>query len=246
MEGSTSRSRAGADDLDSTVLRHQVERYFNELQQDTDTPLNMDFLGIKKRRPGMSSSAVAPHQPSSSLLRTPALEGFQPKKFRFETSAADGSLTDFSSSFASARRQGTVNKGHEHERQMAEKQAESLKLQQKVVELEMKIGDLETAKSRLEGELDDVSSACRSQVRQCEEKIEDLLGELDHLKARNQQLTKESQESKEKAEHWKLTCAEQKLRHGRDLTQAEQVLLDTQSRLENEVTYLLKLYMESF
>ena len=236
MEGSTSRSRAAAEDLDSTVLRHQVERYFSELQQEADTPLNMDFLGIKKKRPGVSSSAFSSHQPSSSLMRTPAMEGFLPKKFRFENSAADGSLTDFSTTFASARRpQQTGSKGHEHDRQLAEKQAESLKLQQKVLELELKLGEVEMAKSRLEGELDDVSSSCKSQVRQCEDKIEDLLGELEQLKARNDFLARESQERKEKADHWKLACAEEKLRHGRELTQLEQTFLDNQSKLENEV-----------
>jgi len=168
MEASSSRSLAAADDLDSTVLRHQVERYFNELQQEADTPLNMDFLGIKKRRPGVSSTS-RPQPGTSSQLRTPAAaESFLPKKFRFDNTATGemSSMTEFNSSLFSSSRRAPASgvASHSHERQLSEKQAEIVALHQKLVEMEMKLGETQTGKRKLEAELIGLKDALQTQV----------------------------------------------------------------------------------
>jgi len=106
MEASSSRTRslAAADDLNLTVLRHQVERYFNELQQEADTQLNMDFLGIKKHRPAVSSTS-RPQPGSSFQLCTPAAaESYLKKKFHFDNTATGemSSMSQFNSSLFSS------------------------------------------------------------------------------------------------------------------------------------------------
>lgn len=48
--------------------------------------------------------------------------------------------------------------------------------------------------------------------------------EIEHLKSRNDALIKENQEKKEKADYSKLFCSEEKLRHGRELVEIEELL----------------------
>ena len=82
---STPRNISTADDLDSTILRHQVQRYFNELQQDaslSDTPLNMDFLLGQKRNPTATSVAS----------KAAAQESLLPKRIRYDVTATAENL----------------------------------------------------------------------------------------------------------------------------------------------------------
>ena len=146
MEGS-SRNLSTADDLDSTVLRHQVHRYYSELQQDallTDTPLNMDFLGMK-RRPGTASSTANKNFNPDGL----------PKRMRFD--ATDQSITGEFSGIISSRKPVHDSLSSSRmdfasatvERKVNEKQAQIINLQQKVLELETRLSKAETQKDHL-------------------------------------------------------------------------------------------------
>ena len=62
--------------------------------------------------------------------------------------------------------------------------------------------------------------------------------EIEHLKSRNDALIKENQEKKEKADYWKLFCSEEKLRHGREQSEMQELLTDERTRHEEEISRL--------
>ncbi|KAK4017901.1 hypothetical protein OUZ56_033892 [Daphnia magna] len=169
-----SSSRSVPDDLDSTVLRHQVQRYFNELSQEG--PLNMEFLSMK-RKP--ASSAVA------TAMRTSTFDSHLPKKMCFDSSVAEEiSVTADSSSFArkgvadsysqSYNKPTKVDMTAQYEQKLSEKQAKVLELQQKIIQTEMKFNTLLTTKDQLDHDLSNLKDTCRTKIKHYEDKIENL------------------------------------------------------------------------
>jgi len=247
MEG-TSRNVSTADDLDSTVLRHQVQRYFSELQQEslmTDTPLNMEFLGMKRKPAGTAAS--------SSSAAPKAMDSVLPKRIRFDNTGDLSSLTADYSGIFSGRRQvhDSISSSKldisaaQSERQMAEKQAKIIDLQQKVVQLEMKLSESESSKEQLKITTKEVKEACAKKLKVTEDKIEDLKAELKHTQLKVDQLTCENQQKAETIQELKLSLSEDKLAFGRELADNEQLTTELQTSYEEQISRLRTLLLEA-
>lgn len=241
MEG-TSRNVSTADDLDSTVLRHQVQRYFSELQQDslmTDTPLNMEFLGMKRKPAGTAAS-------SSSAAQNKPLDSVLPKRIRFDNTGDLSSLTgDYSGIFAGRRQvHDSISTSRldisaaQSERQMAEKQAKIIDLQQKVVQLEMQLSESESSKEQLKMTTKEVKEACAKKLKVYEDKIEDLKAELKQVQLKVDRLTSENHQKAELIQELKLAVSEEKLAFGRELADNEQLTVELQTTYEEQIREL--------
>lgn len=247
MEG-TSRNVSTADDLDSTVLRHQVQRYFSELQQEslmTDTPLNMEFLGMKRKPAGTAAS--------SSSAAPKALDSVLPKRIRFDNTGDLSSLTSDYSGIFSGRRQvhDSISSSRldisaaQSERQVAEKQAKIIDLQQKVVQLEMKLSESESSKEQLKMTSKEVKEACAKKLKVYEDKIEDLKTELKQVQLKVDRLTSENQQKAEMIQELKLAGSEEKLAFGRELADNEQLTVELQTTYEEKIRELRIMLQEA-
>ena len=248
MEG-TSRNVSTADDLDSTVLRHQVQRYFSELQQDslmTDTPLNMEFLGMKRKPAGTAAS-------SSSAAQNKPLDSVLPKRIRFDNTGDLSSLTgDYSGIFAGRRQvHDSISTSRldisaaQSERQMAEKQAKIIDLQQKVVQLEMQLSESESSKEQLKMTTKEVKEACTKKLKVYEDKIEDLKAELKQVQLKVDRLTSENHQKAELVQELKLAVSEEKLAFGRELADNEQLTVELQTTYEEQIRELRNMLHEA-
>lgn len=235
-----SSSRSVPDDLDSTVLRHQVQRYFNELSQEG--PLNMEFLSMK-RKP--ASSAV------TTAMRTSTFDSHLPKKMCFDSSVAEEiSVTADSSSFArkgvadsysqSYNKPTKVDMTAQYEQKISEKQAKVLELQQKIIQTEMKFNTLLTTKDQLDHDLSNLKDTCRTKIKHYEDKIENLQIEIKQLHLKNDRLAKENIFTKEAMDQLKLACAEEKISCNKELSRVEQKMIDMQLECEDKIRGLEK------
>ena len=223
---STPRNISTADDLDSTILRHQVQRYFNELQQDSnlsDTPLNMDFLLGQKRKP-LNQSAAS---------KAPAPDSLLPKRIRYDITST--SISSINNSFTHT----AALKNH-HDQELSEVKAQMMNLQQKVIQLEMKLSETETSRTQLRLSLTHVEDACKSQIRQHRDKIEDLQAEIVRHKLVNSDLSRANTETKESMEKLKIDCAEEKLARSRQTAAVEEETEEMRVKFETEIVRLKK------
>ena len=135
----------------------------------------MEFLSMK-RKP--ASSAV-----SSASLRT--YDSFLPKKIRFDSSVTgENSFTGESSIFPkrnvaesysqSLNQSAKVDVAAQYEQKLSEKQANILELQQKIIQTEMKLNNVVTAKDQLEHDMSNLKEKCKIKIKHYEDKIEDL------------------------------------------------------------------------
>lgn len=237
---STPRNLSTADDLDSTVLRHQVQRYFNELQQDvnlSDTPLNMDFLLGQKRKPSTSSA----------MSRTAAQDSLLPKRIRYDATATSENSEPLS---AFARRglhdsfgHSSVNRSRQDpaphlEQELANKKAQVMNLQQKVIQLEMKLSSVETDKGQLKLSLTHAQDTCKIQIQQFKDQIEDLQVEIEQYQLKNHNLIEENVQIKELVDKLKVDSANEKLSHRQKIMAIEHEMVEMQNQLQSEINQL--------
>jgi len=236
----TPRNISTADDLDSTVLRHQVQRYFNELQQDaslSDTPLNMDFLLGQKRKP-QASSAVSKPAAQDSLL---------PKRIRYDVTATSESSEPLP---AFARRSvhdsfshSSMNKSRfdstsQLEQEFSSKKAQVMNLQQKLIQLEMKLSGAETDKSQLKSNMTHVQDASKLHIQQYKDQIENLKSDIEKLQLKNLDLSTENVQIKESMEEMKVNYANERLVCKQQITSVEQEKEEMQNQLQLEINQL--------
>lgn len=137
----------------------------------------MDFLSMKRKPTSMAVS--------TSSLRPSTLDSFLPKKIRFDSSVAgENSFTGESSlfpkrsvaeSFSQSLNKSTkIDVGAQYEQKLSEKQANILELQQKIIQTEMKLNNVVTAKDQLEHDLSNLKETCKTKVKHYEDKIDDL------------------------------------------------------------------------
>ena len=130
-----------------------------------------------KRKP--ASSAV-----STTSLRASRLDSFLPKKIRFDSSVTgENSFTGESSlfskrnvaeSYSSLNKSTKVDVAAQYEQKLSEKQANILELQQKIIQTEMKLNNVVTARDQFEHEMSDLKELCKTKIKHYEDKIEDL------------------------------------------------------------------------
>jgi len=236
----TPRNISTADDLDSTVLRHQVQRYFNELQQDaslSDTPLNMDFLLGQKRKP-QASSVVSKPAAQDSLL---------PKRIRYDVTATSESSEPLP---AFARRSvhdsfshSSMNKSRfdstsQLEQEFSSKKAQVMNLQQKLIQLEMKLSGAETDKSQLKSNMTHVQDASKLHIQQYKDQIENLKSDIEKLQLKNLDLSTENVQIKESMEEMKVNYANERLVCKQKITSVEQEKEEMQNQLQLEINQL--------
>lgn len=197
----------------------------------------MNFLNFKRKTANTSAASAA--------MRTPAVDPYVAKRIRFDSSAVGDSslLSDMSvlsrKPLQDSMNQSLKNTKAEHtaqlENKLAEKQAKIVELQQKVINMEMKLQDAETKKEKLEFDVDDMKDSAQLKTKHLEEKIEDLRVEIRQLLGKNELISKENMTKRENLEKLKLSFAEEKLAHGKEIANFEQKLVDIQLKYEVEV-----------
>ena len=247
----SSRSLQAAENLDSSVIRQQCQRYtsevqrfkFSELHQHEagrvhGTPLDMDFLSIKRKY----SNAL----PNSSQ-RTSLFDGTGvAKRIHFDSSA-----TADSSTFSSRNLQLEVQRPTQTpnvtakpdstsqlEQRVADRQAAIVDLQQKLVHMEMKLSESEGKRDRLQTAFTNSEEAYRGKIKHCEDKIEDLREERKQLYAKNAELVRDNLQKKAAADKLRLNLGEEKLAYEQKLFAKEQALEEAEIHFELETKKL--------
>lgn len=205
-----------------------------------NSPLNMEFLSMK-RKPTVSTA--------SSSLRTSAYDSLLPKKIRFDATGENSFTGDFSlhsmpkrntDSMAQSLKGAKIDVTSQLEQKLAEKQASILELQQKIIQIEMKLNESLTEKDQLKYDLSNIQDVCKTKVRHYEDKIEDLQIEIKQLHLKIDQLSKENQSKKEAMEQLKLGFSEEKLTFSKQSALIEQKLVEMELEHESQIRELKK------
>ena len=242
---SNARNLSKADELDSTILRHSVNKYFSELQQEVSSH---EYLA-SKRPIKMSFSTNTSSTNADSVL---------PKRIRFDKSAAgDNSLMGIDLSgmssisrnanqslpgaiMAAARQTKTAKESccQQNEMKLAEKQAAVLELEQKLINSQMKLKELETENSRLQYHTASVEEKCRVKLKQFREQNEDLEREVAKSGLKLVELARDKAQAKAASDQLKTLASQEKLSYSQKLLAKDQELEELQTSYEDEMQEL--------